>query len=179
MTEKTELIGLNKEELQAALTAIGEKPFRAKQLWQWLYYFGETDFAKMSNISKTVEWLMIDKKILYAVVYADDTIICVVDTEEDAKLFVNKLRNDLKEIDELESKNKDELIKSGLYNLHDEGNDGPFYSRELCELFKKYSNELIAKEEYKYLAQLLDFKNLFYNHRFFEYKKIKYFGEME
>ena len=86
---------------------------------------------------------------------------------------------DLKEIDELESKNKDELIKSGLYNLHDEGNDGPFYSKELCELFKKYSNELIAKEEYKYLAQLLDFENLFYNHRFFEYKKIKYFGEME
>lgn len=133
----------------------------------------------MSNISKTVEWLMIDKKMLYAVVYADDTIICVVDTEEDAKLFVNKLRNDLKEIDELESKNKDELIKSGLYDLHDEGNDGPFYSKELCELFKKYSNELMAKEEYKYLAQLLDFENLFYNHRFFEYKKIKYFGEME
>ena len=52
MTEKIELIGLSKEELQAALVAIGEKPFRAKQLWQWLYYFGETDFAKMSNLSK-------------------------------------------------------------------------------------------------------------------------------
>lgn len=52
MTEKTELIGLSRGELTAALVGIGEKPFRAKQLWQWLYYFGETDFAKMSNLSK-------------------------------------------------------------------------------------------------------------------------------
>ncbi|MBP5215752.1 MAG: 23S rRNA (adenine(2503)-C(2))-methyltransferase RlmN, partial [Alphaproteobacteria bacterium] len=50
--EKTELIGLSKEELQKALTDIGEKPFRAKQLWQWLYYFGKTDFSEMSNLSK-------------------------------------------------------------------------------------------------------------------------------
>lgn len=51
---KTELIGLTKEELQKALTDIGEKPFRVKQLWQWLYYFGETDFEKMTNLSKVL-----------------------------------------------------------------------------------------------------------------------------
>ena len=51
---KIELIGLSKDELQKALTDIGEKPFRAKQLWQWLYYFGETDFEKMSNLSKVL-----------------------------------------------------------------------------------------------------------------------------
>ncbi len=52
MGAKTELIGLSKEELQKALSDLGEKPFRAKQLWQWLYYFGETDFDKMTNLSK-------------------------------------------------------------------------------------------------------------------------------
>ena len=52
MAEKIELIGLSKSEITEALVRIGEKPFRAKQLWQWLYYFGETDFAKMSNLSK-------------------------------------------------------------------------------------------------------------------------------
>jgi len=52
MTEKTELIGLSKAELEQALTNLGEKPFRAKQLWQWLYFHGETDFEKMSNLSK-------------------------------------------------------------------------------------------------------------------------------
>ena len=60
MTEKTELIGLSKEELQSALVNIGEKPFRAKQLWQWLYYFGETDFAKMSNLSKELRQKLAD-----------------------------------------------------------------------------------------------------------------------
>lgn len=47
-----ELVGLSKEELSAEIASIGEKPFRAKQLWQWIYYHGETDFNKMSNFSK-------------------------------------------------------------------------------------------------------------------------------
>ena len=46
------LIGLSKEELSKELARIGEKPFRAKQLWQWIYFRGETDFDKMSNLSK-------------------------------------------------------------------------------------------------------------------------------
>ena len=46
------LIGLSKEELAAELSALGEKPFRAKQLWQWIYFRGENDFDKMSNLSK-------------------------------------------------------------------------------------------------------------------------------
>lgn len=50
--EKIELIGLSKEEVNAEMLKIGEKPFRTKQLWQWLYHFGETDFDKMSNLSK-------------------------------------------------------------------------------------------------------------------------------
>ena len=54
MSNKTELIGLSKEELTEALTALGEKPFRAKQLWQWLYYFGATDFEQMTNLSKVL-----------------------------------------------------------------------------------------------------------------------------
>lgn len=47
-----ELIGLSKEELNTEIAAIGEKPFRAKQLWQWLYHFGVTDFDQMTNLSK-------------------------------------------------------------------------------------------------------------------------------
>lgn len=59
--EKIELIGLDKYELEKALIEIGEKPFRAKQLWQWLYYFGETDFDKMSNLSKGLRQKLADK----------------------------------------------------------------------------------------------------------------------
>lgn len=52
MTEKIELIGLSKAELEQELSNIGEKKFRAKQLWHWLYFQGETDFDKMTNLSK-------------------------------------------------------------------------------------------------------------------------------
>ncbi len=62
---KTELIGLSKEELSEAIIAIGEKPFRAKQLWQWLYYFGETDFNKMSNLSKDLRAKLADNFTIF------------------------------------------------------------------------------------------------------------------
>ena len=51
MFEKIELTNLSKEELTAEILKIGEKSFRAKQLWQWIYYRGVTDFDKMSNLS--------------------------------------------------------------------------------------------------------------------------------
>ncbi len=47
-----ELIGLSKQDLTQELTALGEKPFRAKQLWHWLYNRGETDFFKMTSLAK-------------------------------------------------------------------------------------------------------------------------------
>lgn len=62
---KTELIGLSKDELREAIVAIGEKPFRAKQLWQWLYYFGETDFNKMSNLSKELRQKLADNFTIF------------------------------------------------------------------------------------------------------------------
>ena len=51
MSQKVELIGLSKDELAEQILKLGEKSFRAKQLWQWLYFHGETDFMKMSNFS--------------------------------------------------------------------------------------------------------------------------------
>ena len=44
MSEKIELIGLSKEELTQQLKDLGEPAFRAKQIWQWIYYYGKTDF---------------------------------------------------------------------------------------------------------------------------------------
>ena len=51
---RTNLIGLSREHLTEALAGIGEKPFRAKQLWHWMYHRGETDFAVMDNLSKSL-----------------------------------------------------------------------------------------------------------------------------
>ena len=49
---RTNLIGLDRDELAAEMAAMGEKPFRAKQLWHWIYDQGVTDFAAMTTIAK-------------------------------------------------------------------------------------------------------------------------------
>jgi 23S rRNA (adenine2503-C2)-methyltransferase len=48
----TSLIGMNLEELTAAVAAAGGKPFVAKQLAGWLYGKRVADFEAMSNLSK-------------------------------------------------------------------------------------------------------------------------------
>jgi len=49
---KRNLAGLSRDQLVAELAALGEKPFRAKQLWHWIYHRGVTDFAEMTTLSK-------------------------------------------------------------------------------------------------------------------------------
>jgi 23S rRNA (adenine2503-C2)-methyltransferase len=46
------LIGLSRQALAEELAAAGEKPFRARQLWHWLYFRGAADFAAMSSLPK-------------------------------------------------------------------------------------------------------------------------------
>ncbi len=52
--DRTELVGLSRQELAEEMTKLGEKPFRAKQLWHWIYHQGKTDFAEMTTLSKDV-----------------------------------------------------------------------------------------------------------------------------
>jgi 23S rRNA (adenine2503-C2)-methyltransferase len=49
---RTNLVGLSREALTAALVDVGEKPFRAKQVWHWIYHRGATEFAQMTDLSK-------------------------------------------------------------------------------------------------------------------------------
>ena len=46
------LVGLSRDEMKAALAEAGLEPFRARQIWQWIYWHGITDFAAMTNIAK-------------------------------------------------------------------------------------------------------------------------------
>jgi len=52
-----DLVGLTREEIAAALAEKGMAPkearMRAKQLWNWIYVNGVTDFERMTNISKS------------------------------------------------------------------------------------------------------------------------------
>ena len=52
---RRELVGLSRDELVAEMLAIGEKAFRAKQIWHWVYHQGVTDFALMSSIARPLQ----------------------------------------------------------------------------------------------------------------------------
>jgi 23S rRNA (adenine2503-C2)-methyltransferase len=49
---RIELIGLDRSELASALAEIGAEPFRARQLWHWIYHRGAIDFAEMTSLAK-------------------------------------------------------------------------------------------------------------------------------
>ena len=48
------LLGYDQAGLVAWLEAMGEKPFRAKQLMRWVHHFGCADFAEMTDIAKAL-----------------------------------------------------------------------------------------------------------------------------
>lgn len=63
-TEKTHIIGLTREELTTKLQEVGLEAFRAKQIWQWVYVKGATDFAQMSSIAKKQQQILDDHFII-------------------------------------------------------------------------------------------------------------------
>jgi 23S rRNA (adenine2503-C2)-methyltransferase len=46
------LIGLTREELAAEMAQLGAAPFRARQLWHWIYHRGARDFSAMTTLAK-------------------------------------------------------------------------------------------------------------------------------
>jgi 23S rRNA (adenine2503-C2)-methyltransferase len=52
VTSRTNLLGLERPELEAFVTALGNKPFRARQLRSWLYKRAEGDFESMTDLAR-------------------------------------------------------------------------------------------------------------------------------
>ncbi len=50
---KKNLVGLSRAELAAEMASLGAAPFRANQLWHWIYHRGATDFAAMTTLAKS------------------------------------------------------------------------------------------------------------------------------
>ena len=51
---KSNLVGLNQHGLEVFFEREGEKPYRAKQVMQWIHQEGCLDFSKMTNLSKAL-----------------------------------------------------------------------------------------------------------------------------
>src|SRR6185437_6871367 len=61
---RRDLVGLSRAELAAELAEIGEKPFRAKQLWHWIYHQGATDFSRMSSIARPLQERLAERFVI-------------------------------------------------------------------------------------------------------------------
>src|SRR5437763_2751266 len=49
---RRDLVGLDRAGLAEEMAGFGAEPFRARQLWHWIYHRGATDFAEMTNLAK-------------------------------------------------------------------------------------------------------------------------------
>ncbi len=61
---RVDLVGLSRAELAAELAAIGEAPFRARQVWHWIYHQGVTDFAAMSTIARPTQARLAERFVI-------------------------------------------------------------------------------------------------------------------
>ena len=55
------LVGLDRTELAAEMAAFGAEPFRARQLWHWIYHRGATSFDQMTSLSKAFRATLADR----------------------------------------------------------------------------------------------------------------------
>lgn len=65
---KKDILSLSLTELETELTSIGEKKFRAKQIFNWLHQKKVTSFDDMKNISKDLRTKLDDIFIIYNLV---------------------------------------------------------------------------------------------------------------
>ena len=61
---KPDLVGLDRAELTDALATAGITGFRVKQVWQWIYHRGASDFEQMTNLSKAFRQQLADRFVL-------------------------------------------------------------------------------------------------------------------
>ncbi len=85
---RRDLVGLPREALIAELAQIGEKPFRAKQIWHWIYHQGTTDFAAMTSIAKPLQ-----AKLAESFVIGRPTASIVQTAEDQTRKFLFRFRD--------------------------------------------------------------------------------------
>ena len=85
---RRDLVGLSRAELAAEMAAIGEAPFRAKQLWHWIYHQGVTDFARMSSIARPLQ-----QKLAERFVIGRPEAVTVQTSDDETRKFLFRFRD--------------------------------------------------------------------------------------
>lgn len=64
LTEKIDIRGFCFDELRKSLVGLGEQPFRAKQVYEWLWSKSARSFGEMSNLSKVLRDKLEEKFVI-------------------------------------------------------------------------------------------------------------------
>ena len=65
MQDKVNLLSLDRQELGAYFESLGEKPFRANQVFKWIYQELEPNFEKMTNLSKSLRERLAQEAVVH------------------------------------------------------------------------------------------------------------------
>ncbi len=71
MEQKKDIRQLSLDQLTSELVSIGEKPFRAKQIYEWLWKKRAVSFDQMTNISEQLRKQLDDIYAIYAIKLSD------------------------------------------------------------------------------------------------------------
>ena len=89
---RRDLVGLSRAELAAEIAAVleraGEAPFRARQIWHWMYHQGETDFARMSTIARPLQQKLAERFAIGRPATAEDRT-----SADDSRKFLFRFRD--------------------------------------------------------------------------------------
>lgn len=87
MEEKIDIRSLSYEELEAFILAIGEKKFRAKQLFEWIHVHHVASYEAMTNLSKQLREELAEKTI-----YESHRIVdCQISKEDGTRKYLFSL----------------------------------------------------------------------------------------
>jgi len=86
---KKDIRKYNVAQLTEALSEMGEKPYRARQIYEWLWVKSATDFESMTNLSKALRAKLVDSFVINDVAVAQAQY-----SEDGTAKYVFKLHDD-------------------------------------------------------------------------------------
>ncbi|MSP70335.1 MAG: 23S rRNA (adenine(2503)-C(2))-methyltransferase RlmN, partial [Bacteroidetes bacterium] len=91
LEKKLNIRSLSQEDLKNFFISKGEKAFRGKQVWEWLWEKSARNFSEMTNLSKTVR-LVLEEHFTFPIVTLDNIQISNDRTIKSAfRLFDNNI----------------------------------------------------------------------------------------
>src|SRR5690625_6774484 len=65
-TTPINILGLDRQQLEAQVAEWGNRPFRARQLMRWMHQRGEADFSQMTDLARVFREQLVEQAAIEA-----------------------------------------------------------------------------------------------------------------